>query len=65
MLKAAPGADDAASSLFVAAFNLSIALGALLGGATVDGFTATGVLWVAGFLALVATATVATSRKTI
>ncbi|MEV1243074.1 MFS transporter [Nonomuraea sp. NPDC049750] len=65
MMKAAPGAGEAASSLFVAAFNLSIALGALVGGATVDGLAATGVLWVAGSLALVAAATVATSRKSL
>ncbi|GAA4135537.1 MFS transporter [Actinomadura keratinilytica] len=63
MLKAAPDASEAASSLFVAAFNLSIALGALVGGATVDGLATTGVLWVAGSFALVAAATVATSRK--
>ncbi|GLZ11876.1 MFS transporter [Actinomadura sp. NBRC 104425] len=62
MLKAARDASEAASSLFVAAFNLSIALGALVGGATVDGLAATDVLWVAGSLALVAAATVATFR---
>ncbi|MFG2004122.1 MFS transporter [Spirillospora sp. NPDC048911] len=69
MLKAAPEADDtapqageAASSLFVTAFNLSIALGALLGGAIVDRTTTTGALWAAALLALLATITISTSR---
>ncbi|MFG3439399.1 MFS transporter [Nonomuraea sp. NPDC047897] len=47
MLKAAPQATEAASSLFVAAFNLSIALGALLGGLVVDGFGTFAALWLA------------------
>lgn len=64
MLKAAPTASEAASSLLVAAFNLSIALGALIGGATIDRTTTTGVLWVAGLLALLAAAAVGASPKT-
>ncbi|MEU7896160.1 MFS transporter [Nonomuraea sp. NPDC049152] len=52
MLQAAPDAGDTASSLFVAAFNLSIALGALIGGLAADGIATTAVLWVAGSLAL-------------
>ncbi|MBA9004148.1 MFS transporter [Thermomonospora cellulosilytica] len=62
MLKAAPDTTEAASSLFVAAFNLSIALGALIGGAAVDG-AATAVLWVAGCLALLAAVAVGASRE--
>ncbi|WP_254716024.1 MFS transporter [Actinomadura sp. WMMB 499] len=64
MLKAAPTASEAASSLLVAAFNLSIALGALIGGATIDRTTTTGVLWAAGLLALLAAAAVGASPKT-
>ncbi|MFI8105790.1 MFS transporter [Streptomyces sp. NPDC086023] len=37
MNKAAPGATEAASSLMVAMFNLAIAIGAVTGGALVDG----------------------------
>lgn len=62
MLKAAPEANEAASSLFVMMFNLSIALGALIGGLVVDGSTS-GVLWLGGTLVLLTAAAVATSRK--
>ncbi|MFE9631161.1 MFS transporter [Streptomyces sp. NPDC006463] len=40
MIKAAPAAAEAASSLMVAMFNLAIAAGALLGGLAVDGIAA-------------------------
>ncbi|MFC9294929.1 MFS transporter [Streptomyces sp. NPDC057011] len=40
MIKAAPAAAEAASSLMVAMFNLAIAAGALLGGLAVDGISA-------------------------
>ncbi|MFJ9547188.1 MFS transporter [Streptomyces erythrochromogenes] len=40
MLKAAPAATEAASSLMVAMFNFAIAAGALLGGLAVDGISA-------------------------
>ncbi|MGI5171599.1 MFS transporter [Spirillospora sp. CA-253888] len=49
----------------VAAFNLSIALGALLGGALVDATTTTGVLWAAGLLALLAATAVSASRRSL
>ncbi|MFC9970457.1 MFS transporter [Spirillospora sp. NPDC127200] len=65
MLKAAPDEAEAATSLYVAAFNLSIALGALLGGALVDATTTTGVLWTAGLLALLASTAVSASRRSL
>lgn len=53
IFKAAPDESEAASSLFVAMYNLSIALGALLGGLAVDQVSTASVLWVgAGFVAL-------------
>lgn len=63
MLKSAPDASEAATSLFVAAFNVSIALGALIGGVTADGIAITGVLWVAVALTLLAAATVGGHRR--
>ncbi|MEV8005545.1 MFS transporter [Streptomyces parvus] len=45
ILDAAPDATEAATSLYVSAFNLSIALGALLGGFAVDSIGTTSVLW--------------------
>ncbi|MGI5490149.1 MFS transporter [Microtetraspora malaysiensis] len=66
MLRAAPDMTESASSLFVAAFNLSIAFGALLGGLTADGIAIVGVLWVACGLALAAALTVAVrSNRTV
>lgn len=62
MLKAAPEAREAASSLFVAAFNLSIAFGALLGGLAVDGIATAAVLWVAGAFCLLTAVKVSTAR---
>lgn len=53
MLRSAPDQTEPASSLFVAVFNLSIALGALLGGFTADTFATVGVLWLACGLVLV------------
>lgn len=44
LLDAAPDAHEAASSLYVSTFNLSIALGALFGGFAVDGIATTSVL---------------------
>lgn len=46
ILRAAPRATEAASSLYVSMFNLSIALGALFGGLAVDMLTLTSVLWI-------------------
>ncbi|MFI6712111.1 MFS transporter [Nonomuraea sp. NPDC050478] len=62
MLKAAPEMTESASSLFVAAFNLSIAFGAVLGGFTADGVAVAGVLWVASGLALAAALIVGVNR---
>jgi predicted MFS family arabinose efflux permease len=64
MLKAAPQAGETSSALFVAAFNLSIALGALIGGLTTDGLGSTAVLWVAGAFVLLAALTITAARKT-
>ncbi|MGV9596389.1 MFS transporter [Streptosporangium sandarakinum] len=63
MLRAAPDMTESASSLFVAAFNLSIAFGALVGGLTADGIATAGVLWVTCGLALAAILTVAVRDK--
>ena len=62
MLKAAPAAAEAATSLFVAAFNLSIALGALLGGLAVDGYGTAAALWLAAALLLPSTLVVLVTR---
>lgn len=51
ILDAAPDTTEAASSLYVSTFNLSIALGALLGGLAVDGIGVVSVLWAGGALA--------------
>ncbi|MBX6766205.1 MAG: hypothetical protein IRY90_03460 [Actinomadura rubrobrunea] len=65
MLKSAPDAGEVTTSLFVAVFNVSIALGALSGGVTADGIATTGVLRVAAALTLLAAATVGGHRKTL
>ncbi|MFI9456692.1 MFS transporter [Amycolatopsis sp. NPDC052450] len=54
ILAAAPEAAEAASSLYVSAFNLSIALGALFGGLAVDAIATVSVLWIGGALVLLA-----------
>ncbi|MDT0319942.1 MFS transporter [Streptomyces millisiae] len=51
ILGAAPDAGEAASSLFVSTFNLSIALGAFLGGLAVESVATTSVLWIGAALA--------------
>ncbi|MEV0279246.1 MFS transporter [Streptomyces sp. NPDC050610] len=51
LLALAPQARESASSLFVAAFNAAIALGALIGGRVLDAFSLTAVLWCGGALA--------------
>ncbi|EHR59888.1 MFS transporter [Saccharomonospora cyanea] len=48
MIRAAPQAVEAASSLWVSVFNLAIGLGALAGGVIVDALTLEVVLWLAG-----------------
>jgi len=50
ILHAAPDATEAASSLYVSTFNLSIALGALFGGLAVDHVAVTSVLWIGSCL---------------
>ncbi|BCJ48502.1 MFS transporter [Actinoplanes ianthinogenes] len=50
ILRSAPDAADAAGSLFVAVFNLSIAVGALLGGLAVEAVATSAVLWIGGGL---------------
>ncbi|MEV4251997.1 MFS transporter [Spirillospora sp. NPDC049652] len=50
ILKAAPDDTEAASSLYVSMFNLSIALGALFGGLAVDHVGTGSVLWIGGGL---------------
>ncbi|ARQ70004.1 MFS transporter [Streptomyces marincola] len=52
ILDAAPDATEAASSLYVSMFNLSIALGALFGGLAVDGIATESVLWIGAGLAI-------------
>ncbi|MFB4273556.1 MFS transporter [Nonomuraea sp. GTA35] len=52
ILNAAPAATEAASSLYVSMFNLSIALGALIGGLAVDALSTVSVLWIGGVLAV-------------
>ncbi|MFE3194915.1 MFS transporter [Nocardia sp. NPDC059240] len=63
IMRAAPDATEAASSLFVSIFNLSIALGALAGGLAVDHAGPTSVLWLGG--ALLALALLALARRPV
>ncbi|MFI6001567.1 MFS transporter [Streptomyces sp. NPDC051366] len=58
MIKAAPGAAEAATSLMVAMFNLAIAAGALAGGFAVDGIGAPAAPLTGAALMLVAAVTV-------
>ncbi|MFI9771927.1 MFS transporter [Streptomyces sp. NPDC052415] len=62
MIKAAPQAVEAASSLWVAVFNLSIGFGALAGGIIVDTLSLQGVLWLGGVCALLAALAIWTAR---
>ncbi|WP_306361620.1 MFS transporter [Nocardia sp. CC227C] len=52
ILDTAPRDPEAASSMYVSAFNLSIALGALIGGLAVNGLGVGSVLWLGTALAL-------------
>ncbi|MBO2446170.1 MFS transporter [Actinomadura barringtoniae] len=54
LLGASSRAPEAGSALFVAAFNVSIALGALLGGRVLDAFGTASVMWLGGALAVLA-----------
>ncbi|MEN3535911.1 MFS transporter [Microbispora sp. ZYX-F-249] len=62
MINAAPQAVEAASSLWVAVFNLSIGLGALVGGVIVDQLTLQAVFGLGGACALVAALAVRNAR---
>ncbi|GHE11758.1 MFS transporter [Streptomyces alanosinicus] len=62
MIKAAPNAVEAASSLWVAVFNLAIGLGALAGGVIVDSIGLRGVLLLGGACALLAALSLAGAR---
>lgn len=64
ILNAAPTAAEAASSLYVSMFNLSIALGALVGGLAVDAVSTTSVLWIGGVLAVLVLPLVGGARRT-
>ncbi|WDV51783.1 MFS transporter [Streptomyces coeruleorubidus] len=64
ILDAAPDATEAASSLYVSTFNLSIALGALFGGFAVDGIATTSVLWIGAVLAILTVLVVGGARRT-
>ncbi|MGW1295806.1 MFS transporter [Streptomyces sp. NPDC002533] len=65
ILDAAPDATEAATSLYVSAFNLSIALGALLGGFAVDGIGTTSVLWAGAALTVLALFVAGGARRTV
>lgn len=62
MIKAAPSAVEAATALWVAIWNLSIGLGALVGGFAVDHISLRGAAWIATALVLTGTVTAAISR---
>ncbi|WP_069744550.1 MFS transporter [Streptomyces sp. EN23] len=65
ILDSAPDATEAATSLYVSAFNLSIALGAFLGGFAVDGIGTTSVLWAGAALTVLALFVVGGARRTV
>ncbi|MFD5315894.1 hypothetical protein [Streptomyces sp. NPDC127098] len=64
ILGAAPDAGEAASSLFVSTFNLSIALGAFLGGLAVESVATTSVLWIGAALAALTLPVAVLARRT-
>ncbi len=63
ILQAAPRATEAATALWVSAFNLSIALGALVGGRVVDAVSLPGVLWLGGVLVILTVLAVRSTPK--
>ncbi|MFJ9743923.1 MFS transporter, partial [Streptomyces sp. NPDC101166] len=63
IMRAAPDTTEAASSLFVSTFNISIALGALCGGVIVNALPTTGVLWIGAGLILFALPIIHRSRR--
>lgn len=64
ILNAAPETTEAASSLYVSIFNLSIALGALTGGFAVDRTGTTSVLWIGAVLVVLTLPIAGTIRQT-
>jgi len=62
VLKTAPRTLEAANALFVMSFNLSISLGALIGGRVVDGLGTRSVLWLGGTLVLLTAAPIWRAR---
>ncbi|AXE22116.1 MFS transporter [Streptomyces globosus] len=62
MLKYAPDSMEAASALWVSVFNLSIALGALVGGLVADNIELTTVAWIGGAVVLLTAATLPSLR---
>ncbi|WP_280138618.1 MFS transporter [Mesorhizobium sp. 1M-11] len=65
MLRAAPEAAEAATSLWVCVFNFSIALGALIGGAAVDHISLASVHFVGAGLFMLAATVAALSRHVL
>ncbi|MER5210002.1 MFS transporter [Streptomyces sp. NPDC002838] len=64
ILDAAPDTSEAACSLYVSTFNLSIALGALFGGLAVDGISTRSELWIGAVLAALTLLVVGGNRRT-
>ncbi|MDA3624810.1 MFS transporter [Saccharopolyspora sp. WRP15-2] len=62
LLTAAPQSREAASALFVSAFNIAISLGAFLGGRAVDAISPTAAFSLGALLALAALATITAAR---
>ena len=63
IIKAAPNATEAATSLNTSMFNLAIALGALFGAFVVDSIALVGVLWVAAGLVVLTSLAVRGTRQ--
>ncbi|MFF5206600.1 MFS transporter [Streptosporangium sp. NPDC000396] len=63
ILKAAPGAAEAATALNTSIFNLAIALGALFGGIVADNLAITGALWFGAFLAVLTSLAIGRTRR--
>ncbi|MGE8248542.1 MAG: MFS transporter [Stenotrophomonas bentonitica] len=63
MMKAAPGAVEVASSLYVGAFNIGIASGAWMGGQALDRYGLTANLWLAGGFAVAAVVVCIAGRR--
>lgn len=63
VFSSAPDTPEAATSLFVMAFNVSIALGAAIGGLTIDASGPTATMLVGAVLALIAAGVMAAGRR--